>query len=222
MRYSQLFRQTILLYKRYHSILMVVFLYPTFMIVSSFFQGSLNPLFLLMPGLFLVLWSLSMVITNIFATLPGDLRSLMIFPLDWTKIIIARNGILFLSMAVSILLALFLVSIMYESNSSFLLSFLVHSGVVLTTALGVGNILSARSPRPFRQSIFSWKGLVMIIVPVLANGLLVISSSLGALWYAVTASTSLLLSCSFYRLSVWRTSEHLQNAVHRILGMVDE
>lgn len=222
MNYRGLIKESMLLYRRYHSIMLATFSYPILMAMVSFLYDPSEPQVFLMPLLIFLLWSLSMLITNMFAVLPGDLRTFMIFPMGWSRLIAARNSILFLAVMLSILTVTVVTIVLYDITLGSVIVFLVDSMIVLIVVVSSGNILSARSPRPFPQNTFCWKALAIIVIAVFANTLLVVSNLFGELWYAVIIATALTLAVGFYRLSVSRSARILEKNVHNILDAVNE
>lgn len=216
------FLESLLLYRRYQSILVAVFLYPLIIVVLYFLKDSFQSQFFLTPVILFLIWSLGTLITNLFATIPRDLMSFILFPIRWLYLIIARNGVVFSIAISSIFLILLLSHFLYEMDLFSLLLLFVHSIIVLLAILGLGNMLSAKFPKSFPQHAFSWKGFLVVFSTIILYGILGLSSLFGGFWYLFILITMVFLSGSFYHFSVSRSAKTLHHNIQDILEVMNE
>lgn len=222
MMFTSMLRQSSLVYRRYHSVISIVISFPIFIGILFFLQNSYHPGFFLSPILFFLFLSYGVLTTNQFAVMPDDLLSHMIFPIKWISLIIARNSIIFSMIAFSVILIFASTRLFFMVDSKLLLFLFFHSIIVIPNVLGVGNILSAKFPKPFPQNAFSWKGFVVLFVAMFVYAVLGLSRFYGGFWYALIIIATLILSAAFYQLSVSRSAEILQKDLHDILKLVNE
>lgn len=222
MMFTSMLRQLTLVYKRYHFVISTVISFPILIGILSLLHGSYHPGFFLSPILFFLFLSYGVLTTNQFAVMPDDLLSHMIFPIKWISLIIARNSIILSLITLSVILIFTSTHFFFMVDSKLLLFPFFHSIVVIPNVLGVGNILSAKFPKPFPQNTFSWKGFVVVLVAMFVYGVLGLSRFYGGFWYALIIITMFILSAAFYQLSVSRSAEILQKDLHDILRLVNE
>lgn len=217
-----IFRTMFLVLRRYQSILLTVILTPILVGVIQLYLDSsqLGPALMLL--LFIILWSFSGIITNIFCVFHGDLRSLMLYPRRWILVTIFRNGIMFSAIMTSVAVMIVSMYFLCYIDLDYVAFLAFHSVVVVLTALSIGNTLSAKSPRPFPQNPFSWKGFLMMVPVILVSGLINTSYVVGGLLYQIIVLTMLTISLSLYYFSVLKSSSLLVSNLQHVIDSIDE
>ena len=222
MRFKSQLQESFLLYRRYYSILVAVFIYPIIIVILYFFRDSFQPQLFLTPVILFLFWSLGTLITNLLAIVPRDLLSSILFPIKWLYLIFARNSVVFSVAILSIFLILSLSHFLYKIDISSLVLLFIHSVIVMLVVLGLGNMLSVKFPKPFPQNAFSWKGILVVFSTIMIYGILGISSLLGGFWSLFILIAMFILSGFFYQFSLSLSSRILRNNLQDIMEVVNE
>lgn len=151
--------------KRYQQIIFYILGIPLLISIPKIigYGATPNAIIVLSHYNFL-LWIFSQFLLNQFALSAQDIRSFIIFPVDWYQFIVARNIVFTIMLLLSYTLTFILIIFLYHLESISPLRFLFFNIMSLIPIISISNMLSVKALQSPKDILFSWKSILIILI----------------------------------------------------------
>ena len=162
---SILIKMTCALLKRYQQLIFYILGIPLLISIPKIIgYGSTPNEIIVLSHYNFLLWIYSQFLLNQFALSAPDIRSFIIFPVNWYQFIVARNIVFIMILLLSYTLTFILIVFLYQLESISPLRFLFFNIMSLIPIISISNMLSVKALQSQKDILFSWKSILIILI----------------------------------------------------------